>query len=193
MPEEELEKPPDKELVKIEDEEDLEYRRNLNFDPTVFKYEGSFQYQNVWSDVLMNQVQLSVHRFNHYIESQDAIKNEEISKYKKDWMSHALDLVPEKLLSQFNIQVRKIFTEIFANYARAMKISILEYILRSPDERKRLHILMLPRPVPTASMRQLLAGGYSTHQYLGCHERKIEAENEIKLRLLGNNVVISSL
>lgn len=44
MPEEELEKPPDKELVKIEDEEDLEYRRNLNFDPTVFKYEGSFQY-----------------------------------------------------------------------------------------------------------------------------------------------------
>jgi hypothetical protein len=28
---------------------------------------------------------------------------------------------------------------------RAMRVAILEYILRSPDERKRLHILMLPQ------------------------------------------------
>lgn len=46
-----------------------------------------------------------------------------------------------------------------------MKKAILEYILRSPDERKRLHILMLPRPIPTSSERIALNGGYSTLKY----------------------------
>lgn len=69
----------------------------------------------------MNQVQLSIHRFFKYLDSQDAIKSEEISKYKKEWMSHALDLVPDQLLSNYAASVRKIFAEIFASYARAMK------------------------------------------------------------------------
>lgn len=109
----------------------------------------------------MNQVQLSIHRFFKYLESPDAIKNEEISKFKKEWMSHALELVPDSLLSNHATTVRKIFAEIFTCYARAMKQSILEYILRSPEERKRLHIVMLPRPIPTATERQLLRGGYN--------------------------------
>jgi hypothetical protein len=32
-----------------------------------------------------------------------------------------------------------------------MKTAILEYILRSPDERKRLHILMLPQARVTSA------------------------------------------
>lgn len=66
-------------------------------------------------------------------------------------MSHALDLVPDFLLQTYHSEVRKIFNEIFSNYAKAMKESILHYILRSPDERKRLHILNLPRSIPTAT------------------------------------------
>jgi dynein heavy chain len=60
-------------------------------------------------------------------------------------MSCALDLVPDNLLQKFSDEVRKLFAEIFASYAKAMKRAILEYILRSPDERKRLHIVLLPR------------------------------------------------
>lgn len=108
-------------------------------------------------------------------------------------MSHALDMIPDSLLSSFAPEVRKLFSEIFASYARAMKQSILEYILRSPEERKRLHIVMLPRPIPTSTEKQLMKGGYSTVKYLGSHQRKIETENEIKLRLLNNNIVISAL
>jgi len=115
----------------------------------------------------MNQVQLSVHRFFNYIDSKDAIKNVEISKYKKEWMSHALDHIPEKLLQTYPDSVRRIFAEVFAIYARSMKWAIMEYILRSPDERKRLHILMLPRPVPTASYKMALSGWYSTTQFEG--------------------------
>jgi len=69
----------------------------------------------------------------------------------------------------------------------------MEYILRSPEERKRLHIVMLPRPVPTACERQLMRGGFSTVLYAGSHQRKLETENEIKLRLLNNNLVTSAL
>ena len=80
----------------------------------------------------------------HYVQNPDSIRNDELSKYKKDWMKNALDLVPDYLLSTFPIEVKKIFHDVFHNYVRAMKTAIMEYILRSPDERKRLHILTLP-------------------------------------------------
>ena len=57
----------------------------------------------------MRQVEVSVHRFMKYIESADAIRNEEISKYKKDWMSHALDLIPDELVQTFPDTLRALF------------------------------------------------------------------------------------
>ena len=112
---------------------------------------------------------MSVTRFNKYVDSQDAIKTEEISKFKKEWMSKALDLVPDILLQTYNNDVRMLFTEVFTSYARSMKKAVLEYILRSPDERKRLHILTLPRPIPTSSDKIALNGGYSILKYSGQH------------------------
>ena len=38
-----------------------------------------------------------------------------------------------------------------------------------------------------------MKGGYSIVKFAGSHARKVETENEIKLRLLNNNIVISSL
>jgi dynein heavy chain len=46
-----------------------------------------------------------------------------------------------------------------------MKQAIMDYILRSPDERRRLHILMLPHQVITAAERQVQNGGYSIGIY----------------------------
>lgn len=42
-----------------------------------------------------------------------------------------------------------------------MKQAIVEYIVRSPDERKRLEIIILPDIVFTASELQIRSGGYS--------------------------------
>lgn len=78
-------------------------------------------------------------------------------------------------------------------YKRSMKQAIMDYILRSPDERRRLHILMLPQQVVSSQERQVLNGGYSIGIYQGTHHRKISAENEIKFRLITNNIVVSSL
>ena len=104
-------------------------------------------------------------RFNKYIESSDHIKAEEISKFRKEWMSKALDLVPDVLLQTYNNEVRKIFNEVFASYAKAMKESILKYILRSPEERKRLHIMNIPRSIPTSSEKMTTYGGYSIKKF----------------------------
>ena len=74
-----------------------------------------------------------------------------------------------------------------------MKMAILEYILRSPNERKRLHILLLPQQRVPSSMRHILNGGYSILKYPAHHRRKLEAEGIMERRLLTNNIVTSSL
>jgi dynein heavy chain len=132
-------------------------------------------------------------RYNYYIESADAIRTEEISKYKKEWMSKAIDLLPDGLIKEYPDELRILFQEIFNTYTVSMKKAILNYILRSPDERKRLHILMLPRPVPSSSTKISFNGGYNLSKFKGWHARKTEAEQEIKLKLINNNIVMSSI
>ena len=129
----------------------------------------------------------------HYIQSPDSFKNDELSKYNKEWMKKALDLVPDYLLSTFPIEVKTLFHDVFESYIYAMKTTIMEYILRSPDERKRLHILTLPHEVLSAAYNQARHGGYSIVEHAGTHARKTKAESEIKFCLITYNIVVSQL
>jgi dynein heavy chain len=56
-----------------------------------------------------------------------------------------------------------------------MREAILLYILRSPDERKRIHILMLPQCRIPSSVRHAKLGGYSIKRHQSYHMRKKEA------------------
>ena len=163
------------------------------YDPCSAKVTFGLNIEKIWSPQLLKQVQISIYRMLHYIDSADSIRTEELSKYKKEWMKRALDLVPDYLLSTFAVEVKVLFHDIFQNYIRAMKVAIMDYILRSPDERKRLHILMLPHKVLTAAERQAQHGGYSITEYKGTHARCIQAETEIKFRLITYNIVVSQL
>ena len=129
----------------------------------------------------------------HYIDNPESIRNKELSDYKKEWMKNALDKVPDFLLSAYPVEVKYLFHDVFKNYIRAMKTAIMDYILRSPDERKRLRILELPHKVMTAAERQAHHGGYSIVSYHGTHTRKTQAETEIKFRLITYNIVVSQL
>ena len=139
------------------------------------------------------QLETSMKRFLHYVQSPDLIKDSEISQYRKKWMTEALLLVSDTLMSEYSGIVKTVFLEIFRDYQIAMKVAILEYILLSPNERKRLNIIMLPKVVPTAAEVQVQFGGYSTAKFHGTHYRKLEAERQIKLNLTNNNIVVSSL
>jgi len=70
---------------------------------------------------------------------------------------------------------------------------MMNYILRSAGERKRLHILAFPRSVPPSSDTIALRGGYSSEKFVDWHKSKLKAETEIKLKCLVNNIVMSSL
>lgn len=50
-----------------------------------------------------------MHRYNHYIQAPECIRNEEISKYKKEWMSNALDLLSDTLVKEHSEELRELF------------------------------------------------------------------------------------
>ena len=95
----------------------------------------------------------SINRFLHYINSDECIRKEEITMYQKRWTKRALELVPDYLLETFERECKMIFYEILQNYVKSMKTAIMNYILISPNERQRLHILALPHEVLTAAER----------------------------------------
>ena len=164
----------------------------IEFDPAKICLPETKHYSHIWSQPLLNQMSLSINRYIHYQQSEE-IKTDELSKYKKRWMTNALNLIgDDNLLREFEESVRSLYQEVFQNYAYAMRKSIIDYVLICPAERRRLHILMLPRPVPPSSYKIAYSGGYSVVKHRDWHLRKIAAEEEIKLRLLINNVVMSS-
>lgn len=100
-------------------------------------------------------------------------------------MTNALNLIyPNYLMKTYTEKIRELFQEVLINYSQAMKNAILNYILRSPAERKRLHILMIPREVPPSSTKIVLRGGYSTRIYQEWHKVKKNAEAEVKIKMI---------
>ena len=163
------------------------------YDPGAIKLEESSIYLKGWTPELRKEVDMSEHRYHHYLQTEE-IRTEELSKYKKRWMTNALTLIgDDNLLRDFEEIVRRLYQEIFQNYGLGMRKAIMDYILISPDERKRLHILVLPRPILSSSHKMVIGGGYSKIKFNQWHLHKMAAQEEIKLRLLSNNIVISSL
>ena len=70
-------------------------------------------------------------------------------------MANALNLIPDKFMSEYAALIKTLFHEIFQSYLRAMKQAIVNYIVMSPFERKRLNILILPAPVLTQAELQI--------------------------------------
>ena len=164
------------------------------YDPGSIMSEFWIPNSTLYSKKMIREMEVSLDRYKHYIEDPDGIRPSEISKYNKDWMTRALDMIyPNFLLKSYTEKIRELFQEILANYALAMKNAILNYILRSPIERKRLHILMIPREVPTSSTKIALRGGYSTKIYEEWHKTKKDAEAEVKIKMIWNNIVMGSL
>lgn len=54
-------------------------------------------------------MELSTRRFLKYVDSPDSIRNEEIAKFRKEWMQRSLDLIPDALLQRFSEEVKTVF------------------------------------------------------------------------------------
>ena len=170
-----------------EDDSDTEVPRSMThiYDPANIKSEFDFPNKSAYSPALLKELEVSKLRYEHYITDPEGIRHNEISKYNKDWVSNALNLVyPAYLLKKYPFSVKDLFQEILDTYTYSMKKAILDYILRSPAERKRLHILMIPREVPTSRDKIAIRGSYSTKIFKDWHKAKVDAENEIKLKMI---------
>ena len=186
----------EKELQFIPDDNPINEGANkyIVYDPGSMKSEFSYPNLASFSKPLLKELEISVLRYNHYIDDPEGIRPSEISKYNKEWMSNALNLIyPNHLLKTFTEKVKDLFQEVLANYSDSMKRAILNYILRAPAERKRLHILMIPREVPPSSDKIALQGGYSLKIFKEWHKAKKDAEAEVKIKMISNNIVMGSL
>jgi len=166
---------------------------NGNYDPE-YLGRNNFLYisPEEWPKKIQDQVILSYKRYKHYIHS-DEIKHHEISKYKKEWITNALSLVPEVLLKTYEESVRRMFQEIFENYKIAMKEAIVDYILRNPDERKRLNITLLLQHIPCSAERIAREGGFSIKLYPAWHEAVTSGKEDTKNNSHQLGVVTSAI
>jgi hypothetical protein len=63
----------------------------------------------VWSPLLVQQMEQSIERFLYYVNSPDAIKTEEISKYRKVWMEAALNFIPDQFVAEYPQLIKALF------------------------------------------------------------------------------------
>ncbi|KAL4429302.1 hypothetical protein ABPG74_002288 [Tetrahymena malaccensis] len=145
----------------------------------------------LWPQSIANLVDSSVKRYNHYIES-DIIRSDEIPKFRKNWMVNAFNLIPQELLKN-EFTSRQVFQEIFENFKTAMKTAMLDYILRSPQERARLHIQLVPRKVLCSGERIAREGGFNINLYQDWHNFVELGREYCRGNLVLMNIINSSL
>ena len=75
----------------------------------------------------------------------------------------------------------------------AMKQSIMDYILRSPEERKRLHIELLPRKTLHSAERIAREGGFSLMLYPDWHNYVLKGRAALESKMMLMNIINSSL
>ena len=56
-----------------------------------------------------------------YIDGMDSIRDEELSKFKSEWIVNALELIPIFLQKNFRNQVQNLYQELQFSYKRSMK------------------------------------------------------------------------
>ena len=163
------------------------------FDPTQAVPDELREYLRPWAQNLKRDVERCQKRYAYYVEK-DEIRIEELAVYNKKWMVAALEkLGDESLLRVSEDQMRFLYQEVIASYIFSMKRAIMNYMLRCPLERKRLQIVTMPRTILPSNELIVYRGGYSIDRYMEWHRKRNDALQDVKLKLLTNNVVMSAL
>lgn len=164
-----------------------------NFDPEkIGMDEYAFYLPSTLPSDILEALQLSYKRYHHYLTESNFINNEEICRFKKEWIAHAIGRVPEQM-ARNEASIRHLFQEVFSDYRLAVKKSILNYVLLSNEERKRLSIPLLLRESPTSTERIVMAGAYSSLLYHEWHSYVENGKSFLQNNLYNMNIVNSSL
>ena len=139
------------------------------------------------------QVQTSINNYNKYIVS-SKIHYNDLKTFNSNALKHALTCyVDVSLKHLYKTHIDSYLTEIEETYYNTLKRIIMNYILRSPHERKRLNITFIPRTTLPSSYTIALHGSFNRSRYTSWTTNYANACNSIKHNLTTCNVAISGL
>jgi len=175
---------------------DLSQSGSLNtYDPVIFLTKNNSYYvydPSTWNEEFRKDVIQSINNYNKYIQS-DQIRIDDICAFKmKEKKDHIIRHIKFGLLKN-KLQVEALFQEIEEFYYFTMKNSIMEYILRSPFERKRLNITYFPKKCLPSSITIAYFGSFNRGIYGSWVDSYHSAVNNLNKNLSICNLVMSSL
>jgi hypothetical protein len=142
-----------------------------NYDPLQFLkkfvWEEIFNEER-YSDEFIKNIKTSIFNYNKYLDS-DKFLLTDLKKFNKKIFTKKIMYKVDDALNMNNLIVRQIMydnvNEIEQLYYLTLKKGIMNYILRSPFERKRLNIIYLPNKVLPSSYTIAQSGSFNSTRH----------------------------
>ena len=150
-----------------------------------------FNPQN-WSESFSKLFQNSMINYYKYFNS-DKITNEDLHPFDDNIRVNILGKIDFRLYEKKKKIINKNFEEIKEDYNYFLKTVIMQYILRSPYERKRLNIQYFPKTTPPSSITIANHGSFNRSLYVEWVRNYGMATENIENNLFVSNIIASSV
>ena len=169
---------------------------STTYDPINYldKYNNDYICNEEYYDkAFYTQVQTSINNYNKYLVS-SKIHYNDLKTFNAKALKHALACYMDISLQHlYKTHIDSYLTEVEETYYNTLKRIIMNYILRSPHERKRLNITFIPRNTLPSSYTIALHGSFNRSRYTEWTTNYVNACKSIERNLTTCNVVISGL
>ena len=170
-----------------------------NYDPLQFLkkffWEEIFNEER-YSDEFIKNIKTSIFNYNKYLDS-DKFLLTDLKKFNKKIFTKKIMYKVDDALNMNNLIVRQIMydnvNEIEQLYYLTLKKGIMNYILRSPFERKRLNIIYLPNKVLPSSYTIAQSGSFNSTRHSNWVNNFNSSHNFLENNLSLCNIAISGL
>ena len=169
---------------------------NKNYDPIDFlpKYTNDDIFnEDLYNEDFAKSVITSINNYNKYLCS-SKITIKDMKKFNRNGLK-------KKIISKINFSFDSFYKKLLNNnlseieelYYDTLKRTIMNYILRSPHERKRLNIIYYPRKVLPSTYTIAQHGSFNRNKYSEWVENYTNAFNYLEKNLSLCNIAISGL
>ncbi len=170
-----------------------------NYDPLQFLkkfvWEEIFNEER-YSDEFIKNIKTSIFNYNKYLDS-DKFLLTDLKKFNKKIFTKKIMYKVDDALNMNNLIVRQIMydnvNEIEQLYYLTLKKGIMNYILRSPFERKRLNIIYFPNKVLPSSYTIAQSGSFNSTRHSNWVNNFNSSHNFLENNLSLCNIAISGL
>jgi hypothetical protein len=162
---------------------------NHEYDPLRFipqNFQPHLYDPSTWPKEFLKNIQTSLSNYTKYLHS-DKIMLSDIEPYRQKINKNFINTIDLDMLKKHRKLVTELFKEIEEDYYITLKHVIMEYILLSPFERKRLNIQYLPAKPPLTSL--IIAEHGSLNRMV--HTRLIEGFKSAQNNMINNLYVCS--